>query len=788
MTTRHRGDATPGVLAAAELGLLAVGLATVLGFSRLFLGTRYLGPLALAVTASWALALITRRLGWGVGRSALVSTVSALLVLTWTFAAHTTWAGLPTPTTADSVLTDVQRAFRGFSRMVAPVPATTGFLVLLAIVMWAFTFFADTAAFRFRGPVQAVIPYASAFIATGVLARDSGRVGAAMAFLSGLAIYAVTQRALRASERRWIPGQARSGTTAVAAGAAVAVAVAVVVGVVAGPLLPGDTEAVLDLRAVGRGGGPRTVVSPFVGVGSLLGPQSDTVMFEVTSTEPAYWRLTALARYDTDRNIWTSRGSYQEVDGSELAAAGPAAGSVDQAYRIEGLGGPWVPAAFEPVAIDIDAEVSFDARTSSVITRGDSLPTGTRYRVESASERLDPEDLNAAHTPDRVGAEYLDDAGVSPLVARIAREQVQGATSPYDRMMLLQQYFRDHFEYDTSVDYRDDVDPVAAFLDRRRGFCQQFASTFALMARSLGVPSRVAVGFTQGDAVGAVDDVTPGDGSDGSAAPATRYVVRGRHAHTWPEVYFDGVGWVAFEPTTGRGNPQAQSYTGIEPQQAEAPPAQAATTAPATTTTLPIPGSTAVPGDQLDTVAPDAPGPGSAAGRPAWPFWVLAAGGVLAAAVLVGRVARRRRRFAGLASDPRGGRVAVAWARAVEDLAAAGVAPGAAETPTELARRVRDSDVFGALDELDRPLGRPGDDGADRDRPDRPDNPDRAAVDAAVDTLARIETARRYGPTPPDDDDALAAEQAASVLHRAVWSMLGRRDRVRQLVGSTGRS
>ena len=64
----------------------------------------------------------------------------------------------------------------------------------------------------------------------------------------------------------------------------------------------------------------------------------------------------------------------------------------------------------------------------------------------------------------------------------------------------------------------------------------------------------------------------------------------------------------------------------------------------------------------------------------------------------------------------------------------------------------------------------------------------RAAFDAAVDTLARIETARRYGPNPPDDDDALAAEQAASVLHRAVWSMLGRRDRVRQLVGSTGRS
>jgi len=68
------------------------------------------------------------------------------------------------------------------------------------------------------------------------------------------------------------------------------------------------------------------------------------------------------------------------------------------------------------------------------------------------------------------------------------------------------------------------------------------------------------------------------------------------------------------------------------------------------------------------------------------------------------------------------------------------------------------------------------------------DCPDQTAVATAVNTLARIETARRYGPTPPDDDDALAAEQAASVLHRAVWSVLGRRDRVRQLVGSTGRT
>ena len=70
------------------------------------------------------------------------------------------------------------------------------------------------------------------------------------------------------------------------------------------------------------------------------------------------------------------------------------------------------------------------------------------------------------------------------------------------------------------------------------------------MLRTLGIPTRVAVGFTSG--------VPLGDGE---------YSVLGRNAHAWPEVWFDGIGWVAFEPTPGRGAPNAQSYTGLPPQQ-----------------------------------------------------------------------------------------------------------------------------------------------------------------------------------------------------------------------------
>jgi transglutaminase-like putative cysteine protease len=791
-------EATPAALVAAELGVACAGLGTVLGFSRLFVGWDYFGPLAIAVAAAWAVAVVTRRVGLGVGWSGAISALGAVLVLTWVFVPDTTLVGVPTPASASALIDEMRASFTDFSSLVAPVRVTDGFLIVLAGVMWAFTYFADTAAFRYRGPVQAVIPYASAFIATGVLARDVGRAGAALAFLAGMGIYAVTQRALVTSERRWIRGEAVRGTWAVASGAALAVAVALVVGLVAGPWLPGDAEAVVDLRSLGREGGARTVVSPYVGVRNLLGQQSDQIVFRVRSDVPAYWRLTALAQYDTSRDIWVSRGSYQEVDGTELARAprGIPTERVQQAFTIEGLGGPWLPAAYEPSRMQIDADISFDEVTGSVITRSDSVESGTEYAVTSQVSALSPTELGGSRAGDPVDPEYLDDAGVSASVARTARRVTQGAPTPYQKMMALQAYFRNGFTYDTDVDYREDADPVAAFLDERRGFCQQFASTFALMARSVGLPARVAVGFTQGDAVSTETD-------DPDASAGTEFVVRGRHAHTWPEVHFDGIGWVAFEPTTGRGNPQAESYTGVAPEQAEPPPAQASTTTSPTTTTVAgdqAP-STTLPSGQLDTVAPET---GEPAGEPGagWGRWALVAVAVALVALLGATVVRRRRRFASLRDDPMGGRIAVAWQRTLEDLATVGIEPRASETPFELARRVAASDIFDAIDAERREAadrvgagGVPSGDGtaaADRSAPghaaDAPPEFDQAGADATpiaevVAQLAWQETSRRYGRVVPDEADCRDAEAAAAQVHRAVRTVATTRQKVRHLVG-----
>ena len=93
------------------------------------------------------------------------------------------------------------------------------------------------------------------------------------------------------------------------------------------------------------------------------------------------------------------------------------------------------------------------------------------------------------------------------------------------------------FTYDTEVDAGTGIKAIARFLQDKEGFCVHFSFTMAAMARTLGIPARVAVGFTPG---------TP--------QPDGTMSVGLRDAHAWPELYFEGVGWTRFEPTPGRGS------------------------------------------------------------------------------------------------------------------------------------------------------------------------------------------------------------------------------------------
>jgi hypothetical protein len=135
--------------------------------------------------------------------------------------------------------------------------------------------------------------------------------------------------------------------------------------------------------------------------------------------------------------------------------------------------------------------------------------------------------------------------GVPAIVASTARQVTATGRTPYEKALLLQGFFRDRgsFTYDTSAAYGYGYDAMSAFLIQRRGFCQHFAATMAMMARTLDIPSRVVVGFLASSS-------TDADG---------HFVFTSHDVHSWPELYFDGVGWVRFEPTP-RSNASFPAY------------------------------------------------------------------------------------------------------------------------------------------------------------------------------------------------------------------------------------
>lgn len=738
-------------LVAAELGLLALALGTVASFTRLFVDWGWFGRLALPVTAAWALSILLRRARVRTGPGIVVQVLAAVLVLSWAFAPGSLAVLVPTAGTASELAQQVGDSFAAFDDLIAPVPATTGFLVVVAAALWLIVVFADIAALRFGAPVQAAVPYVSTFAAVGILARESGRSTSAIAFATGLAVYAATQRALAGAGRRWVAGRTVQGARAVFAGAALVAVLAVVGGLLVAPLLPGDDQPVIDLRELGEGDGPRTVVSPFVGLRSLLGERSDDVMFTVQADQPSYWRLTSLEEYDPDREIWVSRGSYQRTDGDLPEALSPAVvtGTLEQAVQLEALSSLWLPGAYAPVAIDSEAEVSFDSRSSSLILRDRDEAGGLEYSLVSELADLAEAVQDAeAPTGGSLDDTYLEAPGLDDTNQELLGAIVANATTPYEQLLALQDWFRSEFTYDDTVDYSESPDALAAFMSARRGFCQQFSSTFALFARALGIPSRVAVGFTQGDAVE----------SDGGG---TEYVVRGRHAHAWPEVYLVGAGWVPFEPTPQRGDPRAQTHTGVAPQQAEPPPAQAATTtsAPAPDAAAPTTAPTTVPSEVDATAEPPEPlALDQDDDGAVWPIAVA----VALAALLLGAVALVLRRRGRRVHGARATVLARAWEDLLRALAPLGLRPGPSETPLEFAhradRRLR-GDVVGA---------EPWQDGA-------------------VLRLARSETERRYGAAAPTDAECADALAVVEQVRHHVREVTSRRARVGSMVGSARR-
>ncbi|GAA2526901.1 transglutaminase-like domain-containing protein [Rarobacter incanus] len=300
-----------------------------------------------------------------------------------------------------------------------------------------------------------------------------------------------------------------------------------------------------------------------------------------------------------------------------------------------------------------------------------SDPNVTTYSVIAYVSDATAKSLRAASDSRSRGA--VDSAYLTvpslPHLAQInalAQSITAGARTSYDKLVALQEYFRSpgNFTYSTKLDPIQDADPVWSFLESGKGYCVQFATAMTVMARGLGIPVRFAQGFLPGttNAQGNIE-------------------VTGKRAHAWPEAYFDGIGWVRFEPTPSTQTNQAPSWTVTD---------QSATPTPSATPTTPTPTASTSPSPSAPTptssASPAVP-TGSMGGRGGLrglPALLTAVGAALVLALVAwGMLAWRRARAAALRHD-----IEKQWARVTRRARRAGFTSLPHTTPRQLAASI----------------------------------------------------------------------------------------------------
>jgi transglutaminase-like putative cysteine protease len=385
-------------------------------------------------------------------------------------------------------------------------------------------------------------------------------------------------------------------------------------------------------------------VSPLTLADELRAEQPPRQLFTRTGADVARWRLVALNRFDG--RAWMPPRQLERAKGrlirrSEARRLGTEAVNV----TVSGLTGRWLPTADGAVTL-IDTEVRTDKAASAFLT-DETLSNGFEYRFDGAPATAPDSLAETAPADQLAGAELLLYEPSSALQA-LATRITSGRSTVAAKATALADHMRSNYQLDPAAPAGHSAALTELFLlTTNRGREEQFVSGFAVLATALGLPVRIAVGFTP--TVGS-REVTTAD------------------AHAWPEVAFTGLGWVRFDPVPPEAGPpatRADASSGSA-QRVDAPP-------PPTTTP---PTSAPEVGDDLLTAD------GIRVSKPVAAFLILGAVGLAwcVGLPLFKRSRRRRRLFQG---DP-AERVNGAFYEAIDQLTDQGFRPPATRTNREL--------------------------------------------------------------------------------------------------------
>lgn len=602
-----------------------------------------------------------------------------------------------------------------------PVPAEPEYLVLVSLVVWLAAFASAELALRTSLRAVPCLPSLGAWAVALPLGVDGP--GSNLPLAAAAVVLTAVLVLLRADGPgegvAWRPPAA--GVPAAAVLGALALA--------AGPVLPVNARP-FDPREQVQAPPPqqRDGVSPLDRVGGwLLAPGQ--VLFTVRSGRHEVQRLAVLDRFDGV--TWSSSAEFVPTGSRVPEPEGrpDEEDVIEQQVTVGELPGVWVPAPDRPRRVD-GLPVVVDPG-SGALAVPEPLRPGQKYSVTSVVPEWTAEDLADAALARDAEAEAALELPWGPGAQRppvqiaefrrFAEAATHGAGSPIERAALLAEYLRRYAAYDVTAAPGHSYRQLDYFLaEGRRGTPEHFATAYAVLARTLGMPSRVVVGFSGGRRAGDAVQVRSGD------------------VTVWPEVKFDGLGWIRFNPLpeSGRGSKGNDSVAAGETEQKLEQAQKSAASQQ----------RGEEPGGAEEEEGPRRP---AAEEEPA-PWWVFAsiAGAVLLAgyvlAVLLAPALRTRRRRSG----PPGARIAGAWHQVLDHLSDVGLSTARTLTAHEVAR-------FGASAAGEEAHGHLG-------------------------PLADLVNRSRFAASPPGPRDADRAWLHADAVGRLVTARAGRFRRLRR--------
>lgn len=557
-------------------------------------------------------------------------------------------------------LADAVRAGLAYANISRPPVDPTGQLELLVVggallVMLV----VDLVAMGLAAPAWSGLVVLSLWLPGIVLGSEaSAWVFAAVgtAYLALLALTAAPAPGPRGAPGR---GDATRRTGAAVTGAALVTVAAIALGPVAAAVPWWSTA---QLPTLGSASAGSLQLASTLDLRESLGARSDGVELTYRAEPVAVGPLRVFTLRDFDGESWSRDAGPSVVASHEpllwpardLASRPPGEGPPtvsDVTVRIVGLREDRLPVPVMPRTVNADGRWRYDAQRDEVVRAG-RTPTGTTYALRVEVLDLTAADLRAAGTdypPDLKPYLAVPRTSRSADVAAVAARITANASNPFDQALALQSYLRSplNFTYSTKVPAPRSHDAVWDFLGDRTGYCVQFATALTVLARTLGIPARLAVGFLPGT----LD--TTGE-----------HVVTGRDAHAWPELYFPTIGWVRFEPT-----PAVQS--GAPPSWAD-PFAASASASPheSPAPQAVVPSGSPTPRSRATTTTPT-----KNSAPVAW-------AGAVAIALVAVWLARRRTARSGVLGPE------AAWARVRARAAAAGITWTDGRTPRQVAALV----------------------------------------------------------------------------------------------------